>query len=458
MIDTVMTIIFGVFGLSILIVVHELGHYFAARICGVQVEKFSIGFGKKLVGFTHKGITYQISWFIFGGYCKLKGEMTKPDFTEEDFQKAKEEQGSFLSASSFRKIVIVAAGPIANIIFAVFVFAIIALIGPPIVTSSSKIILQTEYLMEDIESVTAARDAGLETGDRILAINGKEIKYFDDMLKIVSGSQGKTLLFTVKRGDDIFDIPITPEQAPGEYVSRIGIYAWIDPVIASVKKGKSADKAGLMKGDIILSVNDIDIEHTVAFSYFLSLKPEKVDITFERNGEKKSTVLFLDYKNNTLQNPGIRFKPLFVPAPRYNPFTALIKGIEKTGEIFGLIFKSFAILFRVGVKDPSDMIAGPIRITEMMGQQAVAGFSLDFWAGMTNFFNFICLISILLGFMNLLPIPVLDGGHIILALIMGIKKTMGPRFVMRYQLVGVSIIVILIILAFFSDIFYYVKL
>ena len=143
--------------------------------------------------------------------------------------------------------------------------------------------------------------------------------------------------------------------------------------------------------------------------------------------------------------------------PRYNPFTAFIKGIEKTIEVLGLIFESFAVLFRFGVKNVSDVVAGPVRITQMVGQQALSGFSVGIGEGFSNFFNFICLISVLLGFMNLLPIPVLDGGHIILALIMGVKKSMGPKFVMRYQLVGLSIIVMLTILAVFSDIFYFFK-
>jgi regulator of sigma E protease len=154
---------------------------------------------------------------------------------------------------------------------------------------------------------------------------------------------------------------------------------------------------------------------------------------------------------------GIRFRRLQFRSPKYNLFTAFVRGAEQTVEVLGLIIQSFAILFRVGVEDVSDVVAGPIRITQMVGQQAVSGFSVGFGAGMSNFFNFICLISVLLGFMNLLPIPVLDGGHIILALIMGIKKSMGPRFVMRYQLVGFSIILMLTVLAVFSDIFYFLK-
>lgn len=455
--DILITIVFGIFGLSLLVLVHELGHYFAARICGVGVEKFSIGFGRKLVGFTHKGITYQISWFLFGGYCKLKGELFKPDFTEEDFIKARNEKGSFLAVSPLRKIIIVAAGPLANIIFATLIFAIIAFIGYKIEASSTKIILQAEFPIGDTQPVTAAMDAGLKTGDIIRAINGKETKYYNDIYRVVSRSQGKTLLVTVKRGDNVFDINITPKEIAGVYGSRIGIYSWTDPVIESVDKGKPAYSAGLKQGDIILSVNETDIEHAIAFYYAISKSPAQINITFERNGEKKSTFLFLDDKQKEQLDTGILFKPLLVPSPRYNPITAFIAGIEKTIEVLGLIVQSFVILFRFGVKDVSDVVAGPIRITQMVGQQALIGFKIDFGAGMSNFFNFICLISVLLGFMNLLPIPVLDGGHIILALIMGLRKTMGPKFVMRYQLVGLSIIVMLTMLAIFSDIFYFFK-
>ena len=455
--DTIIIIFFGVFGLSLLVLIHELGHYFAAQICGVQVEKFSIGFGKKLIGFTHKGITYQVSWFLFGGYCKLKGEMSKPDFTEEDFQKAKEEKGSFLAASPLKKIIIVAAGPVANIIFAALVYAIIAFAGYTIETSGTKIILQTDYTRESTEIVTVARDAGLKTGDKIIAVDGKEMNYFDDILTVVSRSEGKELIFTIQRGDDVFDIAISPKEVPGIYVSRIGVYSWENPVIESVIKNSPADKAGLQQGDIILSINETQIEHTIGFNFALYDKPKKIILTYERNGEKKITEMQISYNEETFPDSGIRFIKLHIPSPKYDPLTALIKGVEKTYEMLGLIVQSFAILFRVGVKDVSDVVAGPIRITQMVGQQALAGFNIGFGAGLSNFFNFICLISVLLGFMNLLPIPVLDGGHIILALIMGFRKTMGPKFVIRYQLAGLSIIFMLTILAVFSDIFYFFK-
>ncbi|MBN2444873.1 MAG: RIP metalloprotease RseP [Spirochaetales bacterium] len=455
--DTIIIVVFGIFGLSLLILVHELGHFFAARLCGVQVETFSLGFGKKLIGFTRKGINYQISWFLLGGYCKLKGEMFKPDFTEEDYQKAKEEKNSFLSASTIKKVIIVAAGPLANMFFAALIFSIIIFAGYTIETSGTKIILQSEYAMENAEMVSVARDAGLQTGDEILAIDGKEMNHFDDIYNVVSRSQGKELLFTIKRDDTIFDVAISPEEVPGQYISRIGIYPWTDPVVESVIKDSAADKAGLQPGDILLSVNEKQIKHTTAFYYALNDKPEKVEISYERNGEKKNTIMSLSYENGTTMDPGIRFLLLRVPSPKYDPFTALIKGGERTLEVLGLIVQSFAILFRVGVKNVSDVVAGPIRITQMVGQQALSGFSIGFGAGMSNFFQFICLISVLLGFMNLLPIPVLDGGQIILVLIMRIKKTMSPKFVMRYQLVGFSIIAMLTILAVFSDIFYFLK-
>jgi regulator of sigma E protease len=455
--ELLIIIFFGIFGLSLIVLVHESGHYIAARLCGVGVETFSIGFGKKLIGFTRKGITYQISWFLFGGYCKLKGEMFKPDFTEEDFKKAKEEKGTFLAASLFRKICIVTAGPLANIIFAALIFSVIEFAGYKIEVSSTKIILQSEYPMGDPNPLRVADEAGFKTGDIILAVNGNEVKYFDDVFKIVSKSRGKELLFTLKRGDEVITRKVIPEEKPGDYVARIGIFSWTDPLIESIKKDTPASKAGLKKGDVILSVNGKNVPHTIAFFQELSEQPKSAEITYSRDGETKSAVMDLSSMKKGEINPGINFKRFLIQSPKYDPFTALLKGVGKAGGMFALIFQSFTVLFRVGVKDVSDVVAGPIRITQMMGQQALSGFSISLAEGFTSFFNFICMISVLLGFMNLLPIPLLDGGQAVLAFIMKIIKNTGSKFVMWYQLVGFAIVIMLTFLAVFSDLSFFLR-
>jgi len=454
--DLLIIIFFGVLGLSIIVLIHELGHYFAAKICGVGVETFSIGFGKEIFSFTRNDTKYRISWILLGGYCKLKGEMFKPNFTEQEFEEAKKVEGSFLNSPPLKKIFISAAGPGANVIFGALIFSIISFIGFNIPTFGTRIVLQADYPLDDPNPVVIAKEAGLETGDTILAINEKEVNNFYEIRQIIVKSAGDNLVFQIDRNGEILERTIVPEDIPDKFEPRIGIHVWIAPIIDKVKKGSSFQIGGLKQGDIIVSVNDIKIEHTVAFSKILHDKSKVLNITYKRDGELYSTVCIPRYEKDEIET-GISFKHITIRSPRVDPFSAVLQGISRTGKIFSLIIKSFAYLFRVGVKDVSDVVAGPIRIIQNVGNQALVGFNFGIGEGITNFLSFICFLGILLAFMNLLPIPILDGGQIVLAIIMGIKREMGPKFIYRYQLVGFSIIAMLTLLAIFSDIFYLIR-
>jgi regulator of sigma E protease len=465
--DILLIIIFGVFGLSFIIFIHEFGHFLAAKLCGVGVETFSLGFGKKIFGFTHKGTTYQLSWFLLGGYCKLKGEMFKPDFTEEEFQKAKEEKGSFLNASTLRKIIIVAAGPLSNIICAVLIFSIISLIGTEIHTTIPRIVLFSEYPVGNEQPVMAATEAGLKTGDVVLAIDDKEVDTYADIQKIVIESRGETMMFKVKREEEEVSlvIPVTPEKLEGYDRPMIGIWGWYDPVIGYLRHGSPAGRAGLKTGDRIISINDTPIYHDAALRKLLSKQPETLSIIFERKGETIHTTLTPEYNDTItpadwsyfIATLGIKIKGIIIHSPPVDPLTALVQGVGKTVYVFSVIVKAIETIITKGVKNITDVIAGPIRITETIGEQAVSGFSMGIGGGIKNFFEFVCAISILLGMMNLLPIPVFDGGHVVLALIMSIKKKITSKFIYRYQFVGFFIIVLLTILAFSSDFLYYFR-
>jgi regulator of sigma E protease len=465
--DILLIIIFGIFGLSFIILIHELGHFFAAKLCGVGVETFSLGFGKKLVGFTHKGTTYQLSWFLLGGYCKLKGEMFKPDFTEDEFHKAREEKGSFLNASTLRKILIVVAGPLSNIICAMIIFSIISLIGTEIHTTIPKIVLFSEYPVGNEQPVMAAAEAGLKTGDLVLAIDDEEVDTYTDIQKIVMESGGKTLLFKVQReGSEVpLDIPVTPEKLGGENRPMIGIWPWYDPVIGYLKHGSPGGKAGLKAGDRIIGINGSPVQHDAALRQLLSENPPSLSITFEREGVLKTTTLTPEYNDTITPDSrpyfiatlGFEFKGIIIHSPPVDPLTAVVQGAGKTIYVFSVIIKAVETIITKGVKNITDVIAGPVRITETIGEQAVSGFSMGIGGGIKNFFEFVCAISILLGMMNLLPIPVFDGGHVVLAVIMGIRKKITPKFIYRYQFVGFFIIVLLTILAFSSDFLYYFR-
>ena len=191
----------------------------------------------------------------------------------------------------------------------------------------------------------------------------------------------------------------------------------------------------------------------MALDQMLAGQPEELNLAVERDGERFTTTLQPTYieMDEVRYDLGLEFYSMKKKLPGTDPFSALGRGAMMTGNTLVLIVRSFGYLFTIKADHVSDVVAGPIRITQMMGSEALTGFAQGIGEGFSKFFDFLCIISILLGFMNLLPIPMLDGGAIVLSVIMNIKKDLGVKFITRYQLVGLTIVVLLTILALYSD-------
>jgi regulator of sigma E protease len=194
-----LTILFGIVGLGLMVFIHELGHFIAAKLNGVEVEVFSLGWGTKMVGFTRGGTTYQISWLPIGGYCKLKGDEMMRQALAEGLAEMPKEKGSYYAAPPWRRIVIAAFGPVFNLVFAIVVFTLIWWAGFKVYSPDNRIILATDYTLDSFASTPPATAAGLKTGDRVTEIDGKPVRNFQDIIEGVSFSAGKTLNFSVER-------------------------------------------------------------------------------------------------------------------------------------------------------------------------------------------------------------------------------------------------------------------
>jgi regulator of sigma E protease len=471
--EIVMIVVFGLLGLNIIILVHELGHFIAAKLCGVGVETFSLGWGKKLVGFTFKGTNYQLAMFPIGGYCKLKGELFKPDFTEEDFQKAKTEKGGFLGEKLWKKLAIVLFGPFASFIFAAIVFAIIVFVRYDIPTAENKIVLSGDVAAFSGNGKLPAETAGLESGDRILSINGTETKTFYDISETIKKTKkGESLSLSIMRADATIKKTLSPiyDQLQDKFI--IGITQWIDPVIAKVNEGKAADKAGLQAGDRILFAYETPDQSVVSditsvglltiytrnhFDYLrmFNRHPASVTMYVSRQNERIPLVVNPAYTREGNPDIGIEFKTITLRSPAYNPIESLGMGAVQTWDLLTGIVKGFGKIFLIKVNSIDDVVAGPVRLTKMVGEEAVSGFSQGIGAGFIQYFRFICILSVFISFMNLLPVPALDGGQAVLSIIMFARKNLSLKFVYRYQLVGFFFMAALILLAVSSDAFYF---
>ena len=366
--------LYGILCLFFLILFHEFGHFIAAKLFGVKVESFSIGFGPVLLHRTVRGTDYRLSLIPLGGYCGMKGENDFRKAMEQNLKEVNGEPDSLFGVHPVKRAAIGFAGPFFNFIFAVFCFSLINGIGYNYYTYSNTITLADE-LYEN--SSSAARQAGLLSGDTIIRINEKEISDFSQIIEEVSVRPDENLKITVLRNNEKLTFTVHSD---------------LDKETGTGKIGVAADTESLLE---------------------------------------RST-------------------------PDYNFFQAIGHGFADTFEYIGLTFKSIAILFK-GV-DLKNAVGGPARITDMLGTTAQEGFSEGFKIGFITLSNLMAVISISLFIMNLLPIPVLDGGLILIAIIETISRRKVPPKVQYYiQFIGFAFIAILFIIGLIGDINYFIS-
>ena len=452
----VLTIVFGVVGFGLIVFVHEFGHFVAAKLSGITVEVFSLGWGKKLVGFIHKGTQYQISWFPVGGYCKMKGEESIVEALSTKGGRIQPEEGSFYSVTPLKRVLVSAGGPLGNLIFSVLVLSVIFLAGYTVFSDRNKVILMSDYSVDVAPEILPAEEAGLKTGDRITAIDGRIVEKFNDILEIVATSPQERLLFSVERNGELFELAIVPDLDQETGTGRIGVYAWTDPVVDRIIPDKAGMRAGLRSGDRIVEIGRRGVDHTIDIFQALQDKPDLVEISYVRENQRYAAQLLLSYSDEGFPDLGIVFKQYKYRSPKVSLPAAFLLGIGETYETMRLTVKGFGLLFK-GV-NIGKAIAGPLRITYYVGASATSSFSRGFGTGIVNFFRFLCLLSVVLFIMNLLPIPALDGGRIILHLIeLLMGRPVNSKIVYRIQMFSFYVLILLVIVITFNDILFFIE-
>jgi len=449
----IVTILLGILGLGVVVFVHELGHFIAAKICGITVEAFSLGWGRVLFAYTWRGTEYRLSLLPIGGYCKMKGEELFKQAIHEDRKEIPHEEGSLFSVSVWKRMFTYAAGPLFNFIFAVLVLSVIWFGGFNIHTYENRIIMISDYPEIFAQQDNPADEAGLKTGDRIVAIGSNSIETYSDLQRIIAQSPQKDLSMTILRGGTEIGTTITPELNLDTGAGRIGVAAWIETFISEVEDGSSAAAAGLRPGDRIIAAGGVPVAHTLGLYSALTSRPSTVDITYERDGNRFSTVLVPLYGEEDTIELGLSFQSIVQSSPGLNPVQSLARGTREAIQTFVLTIKGVALLFSgVNVRKA---VSGPVRITYLVGEVATQGFEQGIASGFSTLFRFLSLLSVALCFGNLLPIPALDGGFLVLSVVELIKgNSVSPRTFYRYQTVGFIIIMLILFLTTFSDISY----
>jgi regulator of sigma E protease len=432
--------------LGVLVAFHELGHFLAARWVGVRVLKFSLGFGPKLVGRQIGDTEYLLSAVPLGGYVKLFGEEEAEAVTPEDRRR------SFAHQALWGKFLIVAAGPGFNFILAYVIFAGWLSTGAPLFVPTFR------DLSPDVEALapgSPAATAGMEIGDRILRVNGKDVSTKTELLDAVAKSKGQPIAIDIQRDGRITSLTVTPHSvsghAPGaeDTAYTIGVEE-TPPLVTSVMHGSPAASAGFQAGDRVVGIEGQTI-HT--WSQMTGLvkdnpqKPLRVDVL--RNGQRVSLTVTPAAEKITANGQTIEIGKIGISGPGRSlirsdtPLAAVYNGLEAT---WGWTELTAIGLYKMVVGDISSKnIGGPLTIANISGEAASQGTS--------SVVFLIAILSINLGVLNLLPIPILDGGHLLFFLIEGIlRKPLGERQRELAQQVGLVLLVGVMIFAFWNDI------
>ncbi len=445
----VLNILIGVIGLGIVVTVHEFGHFVLAKLTGIEVEAFALGWGKPFYRHKFKTTEFRLCVFPVGGYCKMKGEEMFQKALETGRETIPDDAGSLFAAHPFKRILTYLAGPGFNLIFSILVLTVIWLAGFTTYTFDNKVILLSDYSKEAREY--PADTAGIQTGDRIIEIDGKKTSSFYDFQNIIGQNPDKSLdIILLRDGAEIHTV-LTPELDKQSGAGYAGISAWIDPVIENVIPDSAAAIAGLQAGDIILTAAGEKIENQVELSYLINQNPSGLQIEYEHEGNIKSVKIIPIPDETGRLLIGVGFAGIEIKSPKLNIFQAFARGTEETFSTFILSIKSISLFFK-GI-NVGQAVAGPVKLTYYMGEAASSGFRESIGEGFTSFFRFLSLISIALGFMNLLPIPVIDGGMIVFNIAeIIIGRPPKTKSLYRYQMIGSFLILLLLLLAVFSDV------
>jgi regulator of sigma E protease len=418
------------FVLGVLIFVHELGHFLVARWYGVKVLAFSLGFGPKLIKFTRGDTEYCISAIPLGGYVKLAGE------TVED--KPSGDPTEFLSKSKWVRFQVYLAGPVMNIALALILTTVILLQGAdePLYRSSQPVI-------GTVAADSAGAGAGLRRGDRIVRVNDTTVDTWDAFDMAVGMKANREITLVVERDGSFIDVPVTPSAEGSFEIGSLGVGPLLRPQVRLVTPGSPAERAGLQRNDVFLAVNGEEGLTQPELIQRIRQSPDTpVIFTIERAGVVQELTITPELTGDIgligaeiLEAEFRRIDPGFVGAIQLS--------VEQNWESSKLIGTTLAGLFTR--ETPVNQLMGPVAIAQVSGVSAQLG-----WIALLSLMS---MISLNLGILNLMPIPVLDGGHIAILAMEGIaRRDFSVRVKERILFAGFALILMLMVTVIFNDV------
>lgn len=405
-----------IFILGFLVFIHEGGHFWVAKLCKIKVNEFAIGFGPTVWKKQGKETKYALRLIPLGGFVSMEGEEERSD-----------EEGSFSKASIPKRIAVVAAGGLVNIIFALLVyFVLMSFTGNNV----------SNYV-DSVIPDTSAQQVGLMSGDKILKVNGKTIFYKADLDEALQNCNGETLEVVIERNGEEQTLQLEPMTEQYNYTGiAISGAGELNTEIAAIYPNSPADMQGLETKDVILSVNGVEVQGDAQklVEEINQNIGEVLKFTIERNGETLDLSITPEVRANY-------YLGVYLKLAENNFANNVYYAFFETGEFAFSIVDNLKLLFTGNVS--IDQMMGPVGIGEVVAQTN----------GFADFIYILALVSISLGFTNLLPFPPLDGGKIVILLIEAIRrKPMKQQTELTIQMIGFMLLIGLSIVITYNDV------
>ena len=422
------TLVSFLFVLGVLIFVHELGHFLAARRLGVRVLTFSLGFGPKILKTTRGDTEYCISAIPLGGYVKMAGE--SPDDPRSG---APDE---FLSKTKWERFQVLIMGPVMNILLAVVVLAVVLAQGAEVPAYDEQ-----PPVLGAVRADSVAARAGLRPGDRILTVAGDDVADWKDLAIAIGTRANRPVTITLDRAGRTESVEVKPTAEGRFEIGDIGVLPDVSPIAKEVQAGDPADKAGVKPGDVVVAVNGErvifpeDLKKAIA-----SRGGMPIDLDIRRNGTPQRITLTPDTRSTggwigiTIAEATRSFKP--------GPLEAVRLSVVQNAESSVLIFKTLGGLFTGSTS--VRQLQGPVGIAQLSGESAKAGF--------LQLLTLMAVISLNLGLLNLMPVPVLDGGHILIMALEGVaRRDFSMAVKEKMLLAGFVVLMLLMVTVIYND-------